>query len=183
MILLRGPEFAGIDNRRHDRLFERLRLLDRDLRCFGETALFRVVHEDRRAVLSAVIAELAVGHRRIDVVPEHVEQFLVRDLRRVVDHLDGLGMTRRARGDFFIGRVPLLPAGVAGRRREDARSLVERRLHAPEASARKCRDRLAGRSGVRLRLRGSGDDGAAKNRCERDPFKAKQVLPHKVLRR
>ena len=64
---------------RHDRTLERLVALERRLRRLGEPALLGVVHEDAAAVLGADVAELTVADSGVDVVPEHVEQLLVRD--------------------------------------------------------------------------------------------------------
>src|SRR6266487_1372823 len=102
----------------------------------GVRALRLVVIEDRGAVLGPVIAELGVPGQRIDVAPEHLEQALVADLRGVVDHLDGLRVARRARRDFIVGGVLLVPARVAGRHGEHAVETGEGRFHAPEAASR-----------------------------------------------
>jgi hypothetical protein len=121
----------------------------RGLRRLRETTLLRVVHEDRRAVLVAAVAELPIDDGRIDVDPEDVEQLLVRDLLRVVDDLDGLGVAGVVVGDLLVGRVDDATAGVAGRHADDADLLLVRRLHAPEAAAGERRFREAGGSGRR----------------------------------
>ncbi len=114
---------------------ERLVALERRFGRFGQAALFVVVVKNPAAVLRAVVAELLVFDRRIDVVPEHVEQFFVGHFLRVIDDLHGFRMPGAARRNFLVGRIFFLPAGIAGGGRDHARQHVERVLHAPEAAA------------------------------------------------
>jgi len=79
----------------------------------GGEQLLVTVHEDARTVLAAHVAELAVGHGRVDVVPESVEQLLVRHLLRIVEHLHRLGVARGAARDFLVGRIGFRSADVA----------------------------------------------------------------------
>src|SRR5262249_14484892 len=69
--------FPALGNRprRHDWRIDRLLepLLHRRFRALRQPALLVVAIEDGGAVLIAAIAELAILHQRIDVVPEHVE--------------------------------------------------------------------------------------------------------------
>src|SRR5207248_426081 len=64
--------------------------LERAPRGGRHAVLHGVAIEDRRVVLWAVIAELAIGLGGIDVVPERVHQSLVRDPGGIVHHLYGL---------------------------------------------------------------------------------------------
>jgi len=64
-------------------------------------------------VLIALIAELLIRRRRVNVVPEHIQDSSVRDLVRVVDDLNRFSMAGPARGHLLIRRVDLLPAGIA----------------------------------------------------------------------
>ena len=71
MTFLRRVERGRRRDQRHDRLPKPP--LEAPLRLLREPLLRRVVVEDRRVVLRPVVAELAVGLERIDVVPERVE--------------------------------------------------------------------------------------------------------------
>src|SRR6185295_5443647 len=81
VVFLGGVELRGRCDLRLDGLLEALLHLGPG--GFGQALLRLVVVEDGRAVLVARIAELAVLHQRIDVVPEGVEQLLVADLRGI----------------------------------------------------------------------------------------------------
>ena len=118
VVFLGRPELGRRDDRRDDRLLERLRLLERRLRRLGGCRCSSLCTKIAGAVLRADVAELAVLHRRIDVVPEDVEQLLVADLLRVVDDLHRLGVAGAAGRDLLVGRVLRLAARVAGRRRD-----------------------------------------------------------------
>src|SRR5579864_7227866 len=67
MIFLGRIEWPGLDDLRIDRLLELG--LDLFLGRFREFHLLVVMHEDRGAILVAVIAELLVLHGRIDMMP------------------------------------------------------------------------------------------------------------------
>src|ERR1700737_3577389 len=88
VVLLGRKKRRGRGDLRHDFPLEARHLFDPLLRLLGGFPLRLVLVEDRRAVLRAVVAELAVGLRRIDVVPEDLEQLLVGNLGRVVSYLD-----------------------------------------------------------------------------------------------
>src|SRR6266542_4683227 len=143
--------------------------LQRRLRRLREAFLLGVVVEDRRAVLRAVVAELTAVVGRVDVVPEGVEELRVRHLARVVDHLDRLAVPDPAARHLLVRRVRLRPAGVARRRRDHARQLVERPLHAPEAAAGK------GGHGARRRRWSGGEEeerergGEGSHRADSNP--------------
>src|SRR5213592_2293812 len=139
-MVLGGPEFARRHDRGQDRLPERLVFLPLRLGSLGEALLLVAVVENCRPVLRAGVAELAVGHRRIMVEPELLEQPLVAQLGRVVDHLHHLGVPGDSRGHFLVGGVLLLSAHVSGSGREHAGKLVERFLRAPETA--RCERRL-----------------------------------------
>src|SRR5258706_5503512 len=132
VVLLGGIEGSGRHDLGLDGLLEAL--LHLGLRGLGQALLRLVAVEDRRAVLVPHVAELAVLHQRIDVVPERVEQLLVTDLRRIVGYLDGLDVAGAARGDLLVGGILLAAARISRSGRQDARDLVERRFHAPEAT-------------------------------------------------
>src|SRR4051794_40619090 len=72
MILFRGIELRRRDNFRHDGLFKRLGLVDPLLRFFGKPFLIVVMIENGGPILMAFVAELLIGRRGIDVVPERI---------------------------------------------------------------------------------------------------------------
>ena len=78
-----------------------------------QTLLFRCVVEDFTAVLVAPVAELAIGHGRIDIVPVNVQQLRVADALRIIHNLHGLGVPGSAAGDFLVGGVRFAAAGIA----------------------------------------------------------------------
>src|SRR5439155_13189764 len=132
VVVLGLVEWSGRYNLGLDRLLEARLIFG--LRGLRQALLLVVVVEDRRAVLVAAIAELAVLRERIVVVPEHVEELFVGDLGRVVDDLDRLGMAGAAAADVIIGRIGELPASIARGGADDAFDLVEIGLNAPEAT-------------------------------------------------
>src|SRR5262249_51214980 len=101
VVLLGRIERRRRDDLGDDRLLEGLRALERVARCLGRAALRLVGDEDRAAVLVAGVAELAIARRRVDVVPEDVDQLLVADLRGIVADPDRLGVARAAGGDLL----------------------------------------------------------------------------------
>src|SRR5439155_20715556 len=69
-----------------------------------------------------------------------LQQRLVRHLRRVEGHENGLRMPCSSRADLVVSRVRRKPARVPDRRRVHARHLPEEPLGAPEATQREhCR--------------------------------------------
>src|SRR5690606_18801467 len=135
VVILGRVELRGRDDLRDDRAWQLAALLELPLRALCELALLLVVIEDRAAVLLAAIAELPAGIDRIDVAPKHAEQRLVAHDVRIVLDLDGLGVPGIAARHLLVLRIRDVSADVAGSRRNDAVDLVERFLHAPEASA------------------------------------------------
>src|SRR5437016_761707 len=86
-------------------------------------------------VSRAVVAELAVGLGRIDVVPERVHQPLVPDLSGIVHHLHRLEVSRLTGGHLLVRRARCMAPRVAHGDGYDAIDLVEGALHRPEAAA------------------------------------------------
>src|SRR5689334_15823689 len=87
-------------------------------------------------------------------------------------------MAGAARRNLAVGRPGFVTAGVARGRRDDAGRLVERRLHAPEAAARKRGDRhpRGGRGGSLGALLGQDwRDAQEKRECA---GKNKEKTPH-----
>ena len=85
---------------------------------------------------SVELAPRTVRIDGIDVMPEHIEQLLVADARRVVFDLQRLVVAGASRRHLLVGRIGRLAARVAGDCRHHARHLLERLLDAPEAPAR-----------------------------------------------
>src|SRR3989442_11052432 len=118
-----------------DRPAEAPRRLAARLRGARRRLLRGGVEEDRRAVLRADVGALAVQLGRVVVLPEHVEQLLVGDARRVVLHLHGPGVAGAPGEDDVAGRVRGGPARTAAGGRGDAVQMPEPFLHSPEATA------------------------------------------------
>ena len=93
--------------------------------------------EDRRPVTGSEIAALVVQCRRIVNLEEEFQQRPVVRLRRVIDDLDGLRVTRM----IAIRRPIISPSGIANSRRKHSRLLANQILHTPETSA--CQYRLS----------------------------------------
>ena len=66
--------------------------------------LLRVLEENCRAVLSADVRALAIQCRRVMALPEHIEQFVVGNLRRVERHLHDFGVSAATAANVFVGR-------------------------------------------------------------------------------
>src|SRR5262245_37412444 len=104
--------------------------------------------EDGGTVLGTVVAELSILLRRVYVMPEYVEELFVTHQFWVIDDLDRFRMAGAAGRHLVVGRVLLVPAGVARGGGDHTGELVKGRLHAPEAAAGKGglhRARAAGR--------------------------------------
>src|SRR5262245_29895914 len=93
--------------------------------------------EDGGAVLGPVVAELPILLRWVDVMPEHVEELLVTHLFGVIDDLDRFCMAGATGRYLMVGRILLVPTGIARGGGDHAGELVKRRLHTPEAAAGK----------------------------------------------
>src|SRR5882672_8504546 len=159
-----------------------LTLFQRGLAVVGRGALAGVVHEDRGPVLRADVTKLAIANGRIDVDPENLQQFLISNALGVIHDLYRFGVSRPAGRYLLVGRTSEFAAGIPGGGRDDAFELVERRLHAPEATA--------GKSGLGERLcrialrRGStrckrGHKARRKERCNRARADAKNRALHR----
>src|SRR6266487_5602347 len=138
VIILCLPELRGRRDLGDDlpRVFARpLKLL---LRSSRGGLFVRVAKEDHRSILRANVGTLAIERGRIVNLPEHIEQLIIRHLRRVVGHFNALSVSGSARADIRIGRVIVPAAGVADSRRCHALDLAKRRLNSPEAARSKC---------------------------------------------
>src|SRR5213594_1382014 len=98
----------------HDWFFKRLRFFQCGLRFECETFLLLVEIEDRAPILASPVAKLAIRRRRIDIVPEDIEQLLIAYLLRIENDLNRLSVSGPARRNFLIGRVFLLPSRITG---------------------------------------------------------------------
>src|SRR5690606_32607803 len=88
----------------------------------------------RRPVLRAAVAELAVDVGRVDVSPEHLDEFLEADPARVIDHLNRFGMSGPPGRNLRVGGIGGFAVGVTRGGREHAVDLVEGWFHAPETA-------------------------------------------------
>src|ERR1700754_2947228 len=101
-------------------------------RVLGDLALLVARNEDLRAVAGPDVVALAVLGRRVVDLEEALEDVPVGDALGVEDDLDRLGVA----GMVAVGRVVVLPAGVADPRGDDAVAVAQQLLDAPEAAAR-----------------------------------------------
>src|SRR4051812_47314018 len=104
-------------------------------RVLGDLALLVARREDLRAVAGADVVALAVLGRRVVDLKEELEDVAVGDALGVEDDLDGLGVPRMVP----VGRVVVLPTGVADPGGDDPLALAQQLLDAPEAAAREDR--------------------------------------------
>src|SRR4029450_13879857 len=118
--------------------------------------------EDGGAVLAPVVAELPVLLRRVNVMPEYVEELFVTHLFWVVHYLDRFRMAGPAGRPLMVGGLLLVPADVARSGGDHAGELVKWRLHAPKAAAGKSGLRRARAAGRRFLL------GIREPRCSQE---------------
>src|SRR3954468_13139027 len=90
VVFLGAEELRGRDDLSDDRAAEPAGGLEPRDRGLGGVALAVVVEEDHRSILVADVRPLSVQGGRVVDVPEHFEQPLVGDLRRVIFHPDDL---------------------------------------------------------------------------------------------
>src|SRR5262249_7107468 len=146
VVLLGRIELRRRDDLGDDLPLELRILLELALRLLGRLLLRLALVEDRRAVLIAVVAELAVLLERVHVVPVDLEKLLVARLRRIEDDLDGFRVAGPSGGDLLIGRILDVPSRVTRRHRDDPRKSLEGGLLAPETTPGKDRRRALRRS-------------------------------------
>src|SRR5262249_55554811 len=82
-------------------------------RGLGGFALYGRERVDAGAVLRAHVVALAHALGRIVVFPERLEQLLVRDLLRVIDHQNHLVVPGAAGANLLVRRVGRVATGVA----------------------------------------------------------------------
>ena len=83
---------------------------------FRRRPLLRIEGKDHRAVLRAGVIPLAHSLSWVVRFPELLQQFLVRDLLRIVDDAHHFRMPGIPAADFLVGRVRRESAGIADRR-------------------------------------------------------------------
>src|SRR6185503_1394241 len=114
VILLGRIEVRSCDNLGGDRSGKLLGLLDHLLRLLRQALLIFIMIENGRAVLMALVTELPIRSRGINVVPEEIENLLVADLCRIIENLYRLRVACAARRHLLIGRIGLLPTRITG---------------------------------------------------------------------
>ena len=135
VIFFRGIKNGGRSNLCHDGALKRFAFIQCKFRGICRLLLHFIVVKNATAILRTRVTELPVRHRGVDVVPEHVEQFFIRNLTGVINDLHRFGVTSPACRNLLIGRVFLGPADVSGCRRDHPIEYIEWSLHAPKASA------------------------------------------------
>ncbi len=154
VVIFRRVEFHCRQNLRYDRFFEFPGVGQLLLRHFRDLFFLIAAIKNRGPVTWTDIGELAVGLRRIDLLPVDVEQLLVRNFGRIVNDLDRFPIVGPLRTDQFVGRIGFCSAAVAYCRLNYTRRFVEGRLNAPKTTTGKNRGFRRCRLGI-LRLRRS----------------------------
>lgn len=144
---------------------------------FGDLLLLRVAVKNRAAVLRAGIVALIVELCWVMHGQENVHQLVIRNHFRIVNYVDGFGVTGIALSDAFVSRVLGIAALITGLRAVNAFDLIKNRVHAPKTAAREGRGALAGFGhddgrwlfgdvfGLGARCGCIGDDGAIERAC------------------
>ena len=96
--------------------------------------------ENRRAILRAHVAALAIECGGVVGGKEDRHQVAKGNLRRIEFDFDDLGVAGYPHADLLISGVLRPAAGVAGDNGDNPAQLVEHRLRAPEAAAAEDRD-------------------------------------------
>src|SRR5438552_16251834 len=139
MIVFRLVERRRRSDLGHDRARKLSARRQLRLRLLGDSLLLVAVIENRRTVLGADVRALTVQRRRIVILPEDVEQLLVRHLRRIVDELNHFGVSRASAAHILIGRVLERPAEITDGRVLHTVYVAKGRLDSPEAARPECR--------------------------------------------
>src|SRR5262249_17590873 len=104
------------------------------LKCQRLNLLLKRMEEDRRAVLCTPIRPLTVDLNKIVVLPKDFQQLGIRDLGRIIVHLDSFCVAGPISADFFISRILGLSTDVADARRRYTQQLTERGLDSPKTT-------------------------------------------------
>src|SRR5215216_6422283 len=101
----------------------------------GSLALGGIEDINAGAILRADVVALAHALSRIVVLPEHLEQALIRDFLRIVDHENDLVVTGAAAADLLVCRIGRMAGGIAdGRDVNAVAKLPKLALRAPETA-------------------------------------------------
>src|SRR5262249_53406156 len=146
----------------------------------GGLLLVLVGVKNHGAILLAFIGTLPIEFRWIvRNREENLKQVFVRHLRRVVDHLDRLGMSRHPGADDRVTRGGSATARVTRGDLDDAFYVLENRVNAPETSTRKdCNLVLLVGAGGRFRATLRYQEG-----CSKKQQQSKQCYIPNVHRR
>ena len=93
--------------------------------------------KDGRAILGAVIHELATGVGGVNATPVEVQQLTVRNFLGVEFYLHRLVMAGRPGTDILVGGIGLMAAGIAGSYCDNASVLGKIRFATPETATGK----------------------------------------------
>ena len=104
---------------------------------FGDSFLLLVVVEDSGTVLYALIRTLLIQCCWVVDGEENLQDFPIRDLRRIEAHLGRLRVAGLTRADLLVGRVDGSATRVAGDYALDTINFPEDRLDTPETTAGK----------------------------------------------
>ena len=103
----------------------------------GHSTLLVVGIENDTSILRPPVDKLTTGIRGVHVSPEHVEQLLVGDFGRVINHLHGLHVPGATGRNLLVGGIGHVAAGIPRNGLDDAVDFFEIGFGAPEAAAGK----------------------------------------------
>src|SRR3954466_3572585 len=114
LVIVLGKVVLGSGNDlRHDWLPKAPALIQSFFRSDGRGPLFGRVKEDDRAILLSDVWPLTIERCGVVVLPEDIQQRVVRDPLRIELHLHRFGVPCGSGADVAIRRVLQLSAGIA----------------------------------------------------------------------
>ena len=102
---------------------------------FGKLAFGLVLPVDAAAILAAAVAELFVLDRRVNMLPEIIDQLRIAHPGRIVSDTHRFRVPGAAGTDLLVGRVRFLAGGVTGFGADDAGQLLEIGFDTPETTS------------------------------------------------
>src|SRR5580693_5871000 len=138
VVLLRAVKWPGCRDLRRDRPLELPARVQLGLHLLRGGFLLRRMKENRRAILRPEVGPLSIDLRRIVYAPEHLEQSLKTDLRRIERNLHDLSVPGLVGANILVRRILRSSAAVARNRFDYSRHFAERGLDAPEAPGAEC---------------------------------------------
>ncbi|MDQ5909425.1 MAG: hypothetical protein QG599_1520 [Pseudomonadota bacterium] len=97
MIVLSEIESCCWNNGGYYRLFEPARLCQCQFRRLRQAFLLIIMIKNGRTIWLAFVAKLTGSVEWVDIAPEDIQQAGITNFSRIIDDLDGFGMSRAAR--------------------------------------------------------------------------------------